>query len=161
MALLPPRGPTHVGLLGRCGQNVVLRITSAPIFWLENQGNQNFVRHDISRILSFSPYNIQTVDIDHDGDIDVLAPDINDGTFWLENDGFQHFIEHQISSSRLAITSVWAADIDHDGDPRSDLRHIGEVLIWPHAQISSAADIHLRDLTEHVLVREFVRNQIV
>lgn len=112
--------------------DLVQACDSSPVFWLVNDGNQNFARYDISRIFSFSPYNIQAVDMDHDGDVDVLVPDINDGTFWLENDGFQHYVEHRISSNRLVVTTVWAMDIDHDGDMDVvEADHgFNQVLLW-------------------------------
>ncbi len=87
----------------------------SPVFWLENDGSQNFIRHDTSKNLSYS-YNVLAVDMDYDGDIDILGSDANDGSFWLENDGFQNFTEHLISSNRQQITTLWAVDIDHDSD---------------------------------------------
>ncbi|NQT34313.1 VCBS repeat-containing protein, partial [bacterium] len=61
--------------------------------------------------------SVFTIDIDSDGDMDVLgaARDANDITWW-ENDGEQDFTEHTIAGNFDGAWSVYAADIDGDGD---------------------------------------------
>lgn len=86
------------------------------IFWLENDGSQNFTtQHSISRPwVECDP--VQAVDMDNDGDIDVVGADWNDGTFWWENDGSQNFTEHRISSNRWVVLYLTTMDVDQDGD---------------------------------------------
>jgi hypothetical protein len=57
------------------------------------------------------------VDMDGDGDMDVLAASERDDTIaWYENDGSQGFAPHTISSVADGAYSVFAADVDGDGD---------------------------------------------
>ncbi|MCP5090822.1 MAG: VCBS repeat-containing protein, partial [Gammaproteobacteria bacterium] len=58
------------------------------------------------------------IDIDGDGDLDVLSADQNtDQIAWYENDGSGSFIAtHVVSTNADAVISVTAADVDGDGD---------------------------------------------
>ncbi|MCP4127533.1 MAG: hypothetical protein GY753_10770, partial [Gammaproteobacteria bacterium] len=58
------------------------------------------------------------MDIDGDGDLDVLSADQNiDQIAWYENDGSGSFIAtHVVSTNAGAVISVTAADVDGDGD---------------------------------------------
>ncbi|MCP4857295.1 MAG: DUF4347 domain-containing protein, partial [Fuerstiella sp.] len=58
------------------------------------------------------------MDIDGDGDPDVLSADQNiDQIAWYENDGSGSFIAtHVVSTNADAVISVTAADVDGDGD---------------------------------------------
>jgi hypothetical protein len=73
------------------------------------------------------PRSIEVTDIDNDGDIDVLSASYEDGfssdflnefkLVWHENtDGLGNYTSNVISSSRPATNSVFASDIDNDGD---------------------------------------------
>jgi len=60
---------------------------------------------------------VHAVDLDEDGDVDVLsaaynANDIN----WYENDGNESFTEHMIVGNLMGANSVMTADIDNDDD---------------------------------------------
>ncbi len=74
--------------------------------------------HDITSDYTF----IDIIDIDEDGDVDVLAADSNNGkTAWWENDGTlpddgTPWNEHVIDADFTSATAVFAADIDYDGD---------------------------------------------
>ncbi|MFC1759219.1 FG-GAP-like repeat-containing protein [Planctomycetota bacterium] len=57
------------------------------------------------------------MDVDGDGDLDVLSASSTDDTVaWYENDGSQNFMSHTISSAADGAQSVFAADVDGDGD---------------------------------------------
>ena len=57
------------------------------------------------------------IDIDADGDMDVLSASSLDHTIaWYENDGEQNFKPHLITNQALGVSSIFAADIDSDGD---------------------------------------------
>ena len=57
------------------------------------------------------------VDLDGDGDIDVLSASWNDDKIaWYENDGSQSFTARIITSSADGASSVYAVDLDGDGD---------------------------------------------
>ncbi|MGY8767761.1 MAG: SUMF1/EgtB/PvdO family nonheme iron enzyme [Pirellulales bacterium] len=61
--------------------------------------------------------SVFTVDVDGDGDLDILSASMNDDKIaWYENDGKQNFTEQIISTSANGAYSVFAADVDSDGD---------------------------------------------
>jgi len=81
------------------------------IAWYENDGYQNFSAHTITTGGRHA-YDVHAVDIDDDGDMDVLSSS-SIGLRWHENDGNQNFITHTITTKGR---SVYAVDIDDDGD---------------------------------------------
>ena len=86
------------------------------IAWYENDGNQNFTPHTITTFAD-GAYSVYSVDIDGDGDIDVLSASENDDKIaWYENDGNQNFITHIITTNADFAISVYAVDVDGDGD---------------------------------------------
>jgi hypothetical protein len=57
------------------------------------------------------------VDVDGDGDMDVLSASFYDLKIaWYENDGNENFTPHTITTSASGASSVFAVDIDGDGD---------------------------------------------
>jgi len=57
------------------------------------------------------------VDVDGDGDMDVLSASFYDDKIaWYENDGSESFTERIISTAADGANSVYAADVDGDGD---------------------------------------------
>lgn len=102
-----------------------LQASSAPtggsaVVWFENKlrTTSSFVRNTISTDLNY-PVAIYPTDLDHDGDLDVLAAarDANSIT-WFENNGAlpPGFTAHLIANDTIAAVAVHAADIDGDGD---------------------------------------------
>ena len=85
---------------------------NGTVTWYENDGSQNFTEHNISQVsddVMSNGIDIQAIDIDNDGDIDVIQ-----GHYWYENDGNQGFTTHNISSAFTAYFTL--SDIDGDGD---------------------------------------------
>ncbi|MED5447934.1 MAG: FG-GAP-like repeat-containing protein, partial [Planctomycetota bacterium] len=61
--------------------------------------------------------SVLAVDVDGDGDIDVLAASSNDDTIaWFENDGNESFTPHDITTDADRVYSIFSADVDGDGD---------------------------------------------
>ena len=63
--------------------------------------------------------SVYAVDIDNDGDMDVLSASYDDDKIaWYENDGasIPSFTARTISTSADGARSVYATDIDNDGD---------------------------------------------
>lgn len=89
------------------------------VVWHENtDGLGNF---DISHIVSENlnePSDVFVVDIDGDGDPDIItASAVDNKISWHENtDGLGTFTEHIITTSAAYAVSVFAADMDGDGD---------------------------------------------
>ena len=55
--------------------------------------------------------------MDGDGDIDVLATNWDrDKIEWHENDGSENFTDHSITTTADGIRSIYAVDMDTDGD---------------------------------------------
>ncbi len=73
--------------------------------------------------------SVYTVDLDSDGDTDVLGTASGDDMVcWWENDGEQEFERHVISDSLSGAWSVHAIDLDEDGDV--DILGGGSRLVW-------------------------------
>jgi PKD repeat protein len=87
------------------------------VVWYENDGNQNFTQRSVSSLRS--PSYVYATDVDGDGDTDVLAAACEDGSnriCWYENDGLQNFTEHIVKQNWDHANSVYATDVDSDGD---------------------------------------------
>ena len=93
---------------------------SAALAWLENDGAQNFTLRFPRVGGTLNPMNAATassiVDIDGDGDRDILACDLFRGVYLFLNNGQQQFSTRFLGIIGQYATSVVAADIDGDGD---------------------------------------------
>ncbi|HEU5081461.1 MAG TPA: VCBS repeat-containing protein [Opitutaceae bacterium] len=93
------------------------------VVWLRQTSPGNFEETTLAADMR-APVHAEAVDIDGDGDLDILVasmsvifPD-NDkiGTlFILENDGHQHFTKHIILENVARVTDVRAGDFNGDG----------------------------------------------
>ena len=76
----------------------------------------SFTAHTITSSAD-GAHSVYAVDIDGDGDIDVLSASVNDDKIaWYENDGSESFTAHTITTSADGAHSVYAIDVDSDGD---------------------------------------------
>ncbi len=85
--------------------------------WLENDGSENFIEHDIG-IVDFASHGAYGSDLDQDGDIDIITLGYNDGeTYYAENDGSENFILHQLreTGTQIGGSYITATDLDADG----------------------------------------------
>ncbi len=90
------------------------------IAWYENDGSPepDFTTRTISTDV-LGAASVFAVDVDGDSDIDVLsASEDDDKVTWYENDGTSDpsFASHQVTSNAEFAQSVFAVDIDGDGD---------------------------------------------
>lgn len=90
------------------------------IAWYENDYGlpPTFSRHVISEVI-YGANSVFAVDLDDDGDIDVLSTSyLNDTIAWHENDGESppNFKMRLISTKSEGAASVYATDLDNDGD---------------------------------------------
>ena len=62
------------------------------------------------------PISVYSIDMDDDGDMDILNGMFDNRIAWFENDGSQNFTEHNISTTTDVSRSIFALDIDDDSD---------------------------------------------
>ncbi len=88
------------------------------ITWWENDGSETFTEHTIKGDFTGAT-SVYAKDVDGDGDVDVLgAAYYADDITWWENDGGTPpgFTEHTIKGDFDGAYSVYATDLDGDGD---------------------------------------------
>ena len=88
---------------------------NSQIVWWQNKGNRKFTKHIISKTFP-GPHWARAIDLDKDGDIDIIGAGLVNHVSWWENDGKENFIEHKISETFPGASSVYASDMDNDGD---------------------------------------------
>ena len=75
----------------------------------------NTIRHTIDDRFS-SGYWLHAVDLDNDGDMDIIAASRKSGLKWSDNDGAGNFVVKEINAGFQDAWSIHAGDIDMDGD---------------------------------------------
>ncbi|KAH8054319.1 calcium ion binding protein [Aureococcus anophagefferens] len=105
------------------------------VAWYENDGSESFSE----RIPRRSPappsdgaMSVFAIDVDGDGDVDVLSASYYDDTVaWYENGGSQSFTEHVLTNSANGAWFVSAADADGDGDVDVlSAAYLGNTVAW-------------------------------
>ncbi|MEO7598180.1 MAG: VCBS repeat-containing protein [Opitutus sp.] len=93
------------------------------VMWLRQTARGVFAESVIGSDLR-APVHVEAVDIDGDGDLDILVASMavvfphNDrigSVFILENDGHQNFTKHIILENTSRVTDIRAADLNGDG----------------------------------------------
>jgi hypothetical protein len=102
------------------GDMDVLSASWHEIAWYENDGAADpaFTERVISTTAE-GPCSVYAADVDGDGDMDIVSASYDDNKIaWYENDGAADptFAERVISTTAYAAWSVYAADVDGDGD---------------------------------------------
>ena len=88
--------------------------------WFENNGAlpPAWTQHVVSTTAD-TPTSVYAADLDGDADVDVLSSLSGENTIaWYENNGASppSWTEHTISTTALGARSVFAADLEEDGD---------------------------------------------
>ncbi|MCH7745716.1 MAG: VCBS repeat-containing protein, partial [Chloroflexi bacterium] len=105
------------------GDGDVDALSASPgdnVVWYENTSGDgsSWSSHIITNNTDFA-ISVYAVDVDGDGDIDVLSASIFDNKIaWYENtsgDG-SSWLPHVITTNAVGAFSVYAADVDGDGD---------------------------------------------
>ena len=84
--------------------------------WYTNDGSENFTDNiDIGS--STDGTDMIVIDVDSDGDLDVVVSDRDASTIkWLDNDGSENFTSKTVGSAGGNAYGVYADDVDNDGD---------------------------------------------
>ena len=93
---------------------------SDTVTWYENDGGATptFTAHTVTSAAD-GAWSSYAIDMDGDGDIDVLSASIwDDKVAWYENDGAATpgWTEHVITTNADGVRTVVAGDLDGDGD---------------------------------------------
>lgn len=118
---------SHVTIadLDRDGRNDVLACDDKllAVVWLRQSAPGRFEETTLLAGLP-SPVHVEAVDMDGDGDLDLLVACMGEvfpnndrigSVIILENDGRQRFTKHIIAENIMRVTDVRAADFDGDG----------------------------------------------
>lgn len=85
----------------------------SKLAWFQNNGDENFSENLIS--LEYGISDVFTIDVDDDGDIDVLSSSEFDNKIaWYENDGHENFTHHAVTIGIDKPGNILAADINSD-----------------------------------------------
>lgn len=117
--------------------------------WLENRGNGTFKNQRIGALEG--AYSPVAVDLDRDGDMDVIAvsgfnewdqPDAV-SLMWFKNDGRMNFAPHVLARAPTHLLTCVAADFDGSGNPAlvtgafhayPPWDRMSRLLLWRHAK---------------------------
>ena len=86
------------------------------ITWHENDGIGNFSEPQLIDDNQKFTRDIRTIDLDSDGDLDVVCGGWCQEFTWLENDGNENFNKNVIILDPSCIYDVSVGDLDGDGD---------------------------------------------
>lgn len=92
---------------------------SGEVYWFENVNGDgsNWTTHYIAKDSINRGHQVIGIDMDEDGDVDVLHVAYSDEDIvWWENNGSESFTKHVIHGSSYSFSSIYVEDIDHDGD---------------------------------------------
>lgn len=92
--------------------DIISGLEDDGLSWFRNDGSQNFSQNIVDASSTYV-IEIEAVDLDDDGDIDVLTSGL-DGIIWFENDGSSNFTLRLIDSDTYGIIKI--TDLDGDGD---------------------------------------------
>ena len=96
--------------------DVIANVDSGTVWW-ENDGSGNFTYHEVFSLSTAE--GLDVADIDKDGDMDVVAAEIGPNQVrWYENTDGQggNFVLHFIATNAANVRTVYAADLNGDGD---------------------------------------------
>ncbi|MFC1586858.1 FG-GAP-like repeat-containing protein [Planctomycetota bacterium] len=109
-------GDGDVDVLGAASEKDSANYGGADeVIWWENDGSENWTEHLLEG--GINARDAYAVDLDKDGDVDVLTAALNDNEVaWWENDGSENFTKFIIADDFIAAVAVCTADLDNDGD---------------------------------------------
>lgn len=118
----------HIANLDNDGDEDIAYISNNndDVIWLENTGtgtgNLIFGAPMFLDTEATGVWGLDVKDMDKDGDLDILISTAQSGTVntdrisWYENNGAKSFTKHDITTTVDKVRSVFAIDVDDDGD---------------------------------------------
>lgn len=104
--------------LDQDGDQDILSASGSSIYgsikWWINDGAQNFTLQLITGTSEGGVMSVYPIDLDTDGDLDILSAAWLDGVSWWENLGGEVFIEHTLGFD-LRAQDIYTADLNGDG----------------------------------------------
>jgi len=119
----------------------------AGIHWYENRlgaGGADFGEQQVIGTVAYGATSVFAADLDGDGDSDVLsASSIDDKIAWYENPligEIPYFPAHAITTAADGANSVFAADLDGDGDSEVLASSVSDdTLAWHENRLDQAS----------------------
>ncbi|MCW8809986.1 MAG: T9SS type A sorting domain-containing protein [Ignavibacteriaceae bacterium] len=108
--------------------------------------------------------DVYAVDVDGDGDMDVLSASIfDDKIAWYENDGNENFTSHTITTDADGPRSVFAIDVDGDGymDVLSASRFDSTIAWYENSLLSDTLHVPGEYPTIQAAIDEAINGDIV
>ena len=94
----------------------IVYTTTSSIYWLQNDGSENFTSIEITASFAGIPSRLEASDFDGDGDIDVVIVGVSSfGLRWYENDGSQNFTQNDIDLGLTSSSFIDVWDVDGNG----------------------------------------------
>jgi hypothetical protein len=124
------------------------------IAWHENDGGlpPRFTTHLVSTTADFAT-SVYGADLDGDADVDLLSSSFFDDTIaWYENDGAipPSFTRHTVSTTADGARSVFAADLDKDGDVDVISASQNDAKVVWHVNEANYADVDLDGMRDEL-----------
>lgn len=96
---------------------VALKRQANQVYWLENDGQGNFVEHLIDDGSMDAPWSVFVTDVNADASLDILCVgNFSNNLMAFINDGNQGFSAMEIDDDIDHPTSIQSVDFDKDGD---------------------------------------------
>ncbi|WP_340075923.1 FG-GAP-like repeat-containing protein [Leptobacterium sp. I13] len=99
------------------GDMDIISTSANTLTWYDNDGSENYTKRIIPS--TNNPGGIFAADINGDGNLDIVLTSFSDDTLaWYESDGniTPAFTEHVIPGAGNGAISIYAIDVDGDGD---------------------------------------------
>jgi FG-GAP-like repeat/Secretion system C-terminal sorting domain len=117
------------------------------ICWWQNDGSQNYTKLTVTATSSFNgAYWSDAVDMDKDGDVDVLGAAYNaNAVVWFENNGTENWTKHTLRNDLEGAIFIEAVDLNEDNemDVVTAGRTVNEIAWWENDGS--------QNFTEHIL----------
>jgi len=151
-------GDGHLDVV--CGSNGYSR---RKVYWFENDGSGGgWERHDVSGTGEvYYPWSVCAVDIDDDGDMDVICGDNDKIVLWMNTDGMGLNWETILIKDDVWTGPQQVIAVDMDGDSNLDvLTRQGWKIIWYENPLQVGDFRPLDDWTEHQAFEKSGVNEI-